>query len=136
MTIETSPALIGADRGASGNWSGEDEQQVRERIDRLISRHDPRATPPEEFWGRQFDAGLAWINFPVGHGGLGLAPGLQAIVNDRLAEENVSRLNIARNVIGHGMGAPTVVAHGSVEQMERWLRPMFTGEERWCQLFS
>jgi alkylation response protein AidB-like acyl-CoA dehydrogenase len=34
------------------------------------------------------------------------------------------------------MGAPTVVAHGTVEQMERWLRPMFTAEEVWCQLFS
>ena len=66
----------------------------------------------------------------------GLAPGLQGIVNDRLTEAKVSRINVARNVIGHGMGAPTVVAHGSEQQMERWLRPMFTAEEIWCQLFS
>ncbi len=51
-------------------------------------------------------------------------------------EAGVSRLNVARNVIGHGMGAPTVVAHGSDQQMQRWLRPMFTAEEVWCQLFS
>ena len=41
-----------------------------------------------------------------------------------------------RNPIGYGMGAPTVVAHGSTIQKERYLRPLFTGEEVWCQLFS
>ena len=41
-----------------------------------------------------------------------------------------------RNVIGYGMGAPTVVTHGTEEQKERYLRPLFTGEEVWCQLFS
>ena len=34
------------------------------------------------------------------------------------------------------MGAPTVVTHGSEEQKQRYLRPLFTGEEIWCQLFS
>ena len=34
------------------------------------------------------------------------------------------------------MGAPTVVTHGSDEQRDRYLRPLFTGEEVWCQLFS
>ena len=34
------------------------------------------------------------------------------------------------------MGAPTVVTHGSEEQKKRYLRPLFTGEEIWCQLFS
>ena len=34
------------------------------------------------------------------------------------------------------MGAPTVVTHGSEAQKARYLRPLFTGEEVWCQLFS
>jgi alkylation response protein AidB-like acyl-CoA dehydrogenase len=34
------------------------------------------------------------------------------------------------------MGAPTVATHGSEEQRRRYLRPLFTGEEIWCQLFS
>ena len=38
--------------------------------------------------------------------------------------------------IGYGMAAPTIVACGTVEQQQRWLRPLFTGEEIWCQLFS
>ena len=41
-----------------------------------------------------------------------------------------------RNPIGYGMGAPTVVTHGSEAQRQRYLRPLFTGEEVWCQLFS
>ena len=34
------------------------------------------------------------------------------------------------------MGAPTIVTHGSEDQKQRYLRPLFTGEEVWCQLFS
>jgi alkylation response protein AidB-like acyl-CoA dehydrogenase len=41
-----------------------------------------------------------------------------------------------RNPIGHGMCGPTVVVWGSEEQKQRYLRPLFTGEEVWCQLFS
>jgi alkylation response protein AidB-like acyl-CoA dehydrogenase len=39
-------------------------------------------------------------------------------------------------VIGHGMAAPTIFAHGTAEQKRRWLQPLFTGREVWCQLFS
>ena len=41
-----------------------------------------------------------------------------------------------RNPIGYGMCAPTLVVHGSEAQKERYLRPLFTGEEIWCQMFS
>jgi alkylation response protein AidB-like acyl-CoA dehydrogenase len=41
-----------------------------------------------------------------------------------------------RNVIGYGMVAPTIVTHGTERQKSRYLRPLFTGEEIWCQLFS
>ncbi len=43
---------------------------------------------------------------------------------------------MARNPIGHGMTGPTVAVWGSEEQKKRYLRPLFTGEEVWCQLFS
>src|ERR687893_324596 len=42
----------------------------------------------------------------------------------------------ARNIIGMGMAAPTIAVHGTPEQRARYLRPLFTGEEIWCQLFS
>ena len=96
----------------------------------------PETTPEVDFWGAQFDAGLAWVHFPVGDGGLGLAPGLQRRIQSQLEEAGVGRDNIARNIIGYGMGAPTVATHGNEEQRRRWLRPLFTAEEVWCQGFS
>ncbi len=41
-----------------------------------------------------------------------------------------------RNPIGYGMCAPTIATHGTSDQKERYLRPLFTNEEIWCQLFS
>ncbi|MCZ9340967.1 acyl-CoA dehydrogenase family protein, partial [Streptomyces sp. TRM76130] len=38
--------------------------------------------------------------------------------------------------IGLGMAAPTILEHGTQEQKQRFLRPLWTGEEVWCQLFS
>ena len=113
-----------------------DLEVVGETTEQFLANHPPLSTPDVEFWGAQFDAGLAWVSLPVGQGGLGLAPSLQRVINDRLREEGASFSNVARNVIGHGMGAPTVSAHGTEEQIERWLRPLFTAEEVWCQLFS
>jgi len=106
-------------------------QRVEELTDRLIAEHlgDPRA----EFLGAQFDAGLAFVSFPEGHGGLGASPGLQRNVNERIVAAGGP---IPPLGIGHGMGAPTIAAHGTEEQQERWLRPLFTGAEVWCQLFS
>ena len=113
-----------------------DLELVEETIHRFLTEHPPASTPEVEFWGAQFVAGLAWVSLPVGQGGLGVAPSLQRVVIDRLREAGASFRNVARNVIGHGMGAPTVAAHGTDEQIERWLRPLFTAEEVWCQLFS
>ncbi|MGH9136803.1 MAG: acyl-CoA dehydrogenase family protein, partial [Acidimicrobiales bacterium] len=112
-----------------------EEERVTSLCDELLAELDPRSTPAVEFLGRQFDLGLAWVHFPEGHGGLGLSPKLQKLVNERLIGAGAP-VPALRNIIGHGMGAPTVVAHGTEEQQSRYLRPLFTGEEVWCQLFS
>ena len=113
----------------------EAEQLVVERVERLLASHDPRTTKPVDFLGAQFDAGLAWVYFPEGHGGLGLEPSLQQLVNRMLADAGAPNPS-ERNIVGYGMGAPTVAVHGSEAQKARYLRPLFTGEEIWCQLFS
>ena len=110
-----------------------DEAMVRERIEQLVADHDP--TDTVGFLGAQFDLGLAWVHFPEGHGGLGLSPKLQNLINAELAKADAPS-PYGRNPIGYGMGAPTIVTHGSEEQKRRYLRPLFTGEEIWCQLFS
>jgi alkylation response protein AidB-like acyl-CoA dehydrogenase len=112
-----------------------DEQLVLERLDALLAEHDAKGTDARTFLGAQFDAGLAWVHFPEGYGGLGVSPKLQRVVNERIAAAGGPN-SYWRNPIGSGMGAPTVVTHGTEEQKQRYLRPLFTGEEIWCQLFS
>ena len=90
----------------------------------------------QEFWGKQFDLGLAWVHFPEGAGGLGLNPKYQLIITETLRKEGISQQNRVANILGIGMGAPTIVEYGTEEQIAKYLRPMFTTEEIWCQLFS
>jgi alkylation response protein AidB-like acyl-CoA dehydrogenase len=111
------------------------EDLVDDLTTQLLDECDPKAHDSITFLGAQFDKGLAWVHFPVGHGGLGINPKLQRVVNERLFAAGAPN-PMYRNPIGHGMCGPTVVAWGSAQQKQRYLRPLFTGEEIWCQLFS
>jgi alkylation response protein AidB-like acyl-CoA dehydrogenase len=113
----------------------DDEARVAALTEQLLADHPPASTSPREFLGAQFDAGLAWVHFPEGAGGLGLSPKLQEVASSRLRAAKAPTAG-PRNPIGYGMGAPTVVTHGTEAQKQRYLRPLFTGEEVWCQLFS
>jgi alkylation response protein AidB-like acyl-CoA dehydrogenase len=112
-----------------------DEALVLGKVQQLLEAHPPAGTPTAEFLGAQFDAGLAFVHFPEGHGGLGLSRKLQPVIAARLHEAGAPNLG-ARNAIGYGMAAPTILTMGSEEQKRRYLRPLFTCEEIWCQLFS
>jgi alkylation response protein AidB-like acyl-CoA dehydrogenase len=112
-----------------------DEKRVDALIDKLLADHPPATTKPVDFLGAQFDAGLAWVHFEEGHGGLGLSPKLQKTINERVFAAGAPN-PVMRNPIGHGMCGPTVAVWGSEKQKSRYLRPLFTGEEVWCQLFS
>jgi alkylation response protein AidB-like acyl-CoA dehydrogenase len=113
----------------------DEETLVAGLTERLLETHPPSSTPPRDFLAAQFDLGLAWVHFPEGAGGLALAPKLQEVAAIRLRAARAPTA-AARNPIGFGMGAPTVVTHGTEAQRQRYLRPLFTGEEIWCQLFS
>src|SRR5690349_15763196 len=112
-----------------------DEQRVIDLVDDLLASFPPRQTEPKVFLGEQFDRGLAWVHFPEGNGGLELSPKLQKTINERIFGAGGPN-PYARNPIGYGVCGPTVVVWGSDEQKQRYLRPLFTGEEIWCQLFS
>ena len=114
--------------------SDADLQKVEAALDALLADHDPSTESYREFRGHQFDAGLAWVQFPPGHGGLGVAPQLQKVVNRRLAEAGAAPTDPSQFFIA--LAGPTIVTHGDDAVKERFLRPMWTGEERWCQLFS
>jgi alkylation response protein AidB-like acyl-CoA dehydrogenase len=106
-----------------------------ELVDQLLADKPPAQTPAKEFLGEQFDRGLAWVHFPPDCGGLGLSPGDQQRVQSRLTAGGAPSSGF-KNPIGYGMCAPTIVSHGTDEQKRRYMRPMFTCEEIWCQLFS
>src|SRR5262249_6019141 len=102
------------------------------------------AAAPEEFIGgigpgapaapgALFAAGLTRITWPVEYGGQGLPAEAQAVF-DRAASGYV--LPTPGYAVGLGMCGPTIVAIGTEEQKRRYLRPLLTGDEIWCQLFS
>jgi alkylation response protein AidB-like acyl-CoA dehydrogenase len=109
---------------------------VLRRVDELLAAHPPAGTDRKTFLAAQFDAGLAWVHFPEGAGGLGLPPRMQRVIDQALNKAGAPLPDVARNIIGMGMAAPTIAVHGTPEQRARYLRPLFTGEEIWCQLFS
>ncbi|MCM2429497.1 acyl-CoA dehydrogenase family protein [Streptomyces sp. RKAG337] len=113
-----------------------DEEGLRHRVRALLSAHDPAATDRLAFLRARFDAGLAWVHYPQGLGGLGARRSLQGVVDAELAAAGAPENDPRRIGIGLGMAAPTVLTFGTDEQKARFLRPLWTGEEVWCQLFS
>ena len=113
-----------------------DTYELRERVAAFLAEHDPATTDRLEFLRARFDAGLAWVHYPVGLGGLGLPREAQPVVDAAFAEAGAPDNDPHRNGIGLGMAAPTILAVGTEEQKRRFLRPLWTGEEIWCQLFS
>jgi alkylation response protein AidB-like acyl-CoA dehydrogenase len=109
---------------------------IRRRAAGVLAAHDPASTPKLDFLRARFDAGLAWVHYPVGLGGLGLPRALQAIADAEFAAVRAPENDPRRIGIGLGMAAPTILAFGTTGQHQRWLRPLWTGEEVWCQLFS
>jgi alkylation response protein AidB-like acyl-CoA dehydrogenase len=100
----------------------------------FLVQHPVGSTDERTLRAARFDAGLAFPHFRVGLGGLGLDPStypqVEALFQDAGAADFTDR-----NVIGLGMAAPTLHDHGTPTQ-QALLRPLFSGEHIWCQLFS
>jgi alkylation response protein AidB-like acyl-CoA dehydrogenase len=80
-----------------------------------------------------YEHGWAALTWPREYGGRGLGPIEQIIWGQELARVG---LGASLFVVGIGMAGPTIIAHGSEEQKQRYLAPMLKGDEIWCQLFS
>ncbi|MCQ6556186.1 acyl-CoA dehydrogenase family protein [Streptomyces sp. C10-9-1] len=111
-------------------------EDLRRRVADLLAAHPPAETGRTDFLRARFDAGLAWVHYPEGLGGLGAPRTLQAAVDAALAEAGAPDNDPRRIGIGLGMAAPTLLAYASDTLRQRFLRPLWTGEEVWCQLFS
>jgi len=112
-----------------------DIAEVNRLVDRLLATHDPASVSAVEFRGAQFDLGLAWIDFPVGLGGLGLDSSLQRLVHTRLAQAHAP-LPFDHSPVSYAMAGPVIERYGTPQQKQAWLRPVFSGAQPCCQLFS
>ncbi|MET9393543.1 acyl-CoA dehydrogenase family protein [Streptomyces sp. NPDC006624] len=113
-----------------------DADELRRRTRELLATHPPASTDRLDFLRARFDAGLAWVHYPQGLGGLGAPRSLQVVVDAELEAAGAPDNDPRRIGIGLGMAAPTILQYGTEEQKRRYLRPLWTGEEVWCQLFS
>ena len=82
---------------------------------------------------RKYDAGWACIGWAPEFGGRG-ASAIEEVIWRQ--EESHYELPSAFFLIGQGMIAPTLMAWASDEDKARFLPPLASGEEVWCQLFS
>ena len=85
-------------------------------------------------WQRKLhEAGYVGITWPKEYGGRGAGFMEQLIFNDEMILAHAPE---PINVIGLGMGGPVVIAHGTEEQKKRYLQPLLSADEIWCQGFS
>lgn len=95
---------------------------------------EEEAVAAHRAWQRRLaEAGYVGVTWPAEHGGQGKGPLHQVVINQEIARAGVPGI---LDAIGVGMLGPTIIAHGSDEQKQRYLAPMLHGDEVWCQLFS
>ncbi len=127
-----------------------EEDRFRDEVRRFLEQRLPRrsATSPVAVLGAGRDdreggkrllqlldeAGLAAPSWPVRWGGLGASRSMAAVFHSELARFETP--DLYPFVVGLALVGPTLLTHGSADQLERWLPPIRCGEEIWCQLFS
>ncbi len=106
---------------------------VRTEARHWIAEHwDPDRTLGE-WWHDLAAAGWAFPHWPGKHGGRGLSRDDTRIVGEELAAAGAVA---PPGGLGQMMGGPVTIDFGTDDQQERWLMPLASGQEGWCQLFS
>ena len=120
----------------------ERETAFRDELRAWFAANDPGPEPAgedaayawrREFQGRMADDGLAAPGWPVEFGGRGATQTESAIFFEELGR---ARAPLPANVLGLLLAGPTIMTWGTEEQKERYLGPILTAEEIWCQGFS
>jgi len=85
-------------------------------------------------WQRKLaDGGWASVHWPVEYGGRGATLTQSAIFFEELGRAGAP---LPANVLGLLLAGPTIMLWGTDEQKERYLNPILTADEIWCQGFS
>ena len=118
------------------------EQAFRDELRAWLAANHPGEQPKgddEAFefrraWQRKlYEAGYAGLSWPQEYGGRGATVIEQAIFGEEMTR---ARAPAPVNVLGLVMGGPVLIAHGTEEQKARYLEPILSAEEIWCQGFS
>jgi alkylation response protein AidB-like acyl-CoA dehydrogenase len=122
----------------------EAETEFRDELRSWLADNDPGEPPPEEGeeaayeWRRNFqrrlaEGGWAAVHWPVEYGGRGATLTQSAIFFEELAR---ARAPLPVNALGLLLAGPTIMTWGTPQQKDRFLGPIVTAEEIWCQGFS
>ena len=121
----------------------EPELAFRDELRTWLADHHPGAEPEGDgdahyAWRRDFqrrlaDDGWAAVHWPREYGGRGATLTQSAIFFEELGRANAP---LMANVLGLLLAGPTIMTWGTQEQKDRYLAPILTGEEIWCQGFS
>jgi alkylation response protein AidB-like acyl-CoA dehydrogenase len=118
------------------------EQAFRDELRAWLVANHPGPEPDGDVAGFEFrrawqqrlhEDGWAGVSWPKEYGGRGATLVEQAIYNEEVARAQAPS---TANVLGLAMGGPTVIAHGTEEQKRRYLEPILSADEIWCQGFS
>ena len=118
------------------------EIAFRDELRAWLQANNPGSEPADETgnyawrrdWQRRlYDGGWAAVHWPQEFGGRGASVTQSAIFYEELSQ---ARAPLPANVLGILMGGPTLMAWGTEEQKERFLTPILSAEEIWCQGFS
>jgi alkylation response protein AidB-like acyl-CoA dehydrogenase len=118
------------------------EQAFRDELRGWLEANHPGPEPDGDVAGFEFrrawqrrlhEDDWAGVSWPKEYGGRGATLVEQAIYNEELARAQAPS---TANVLGLAMGGPTVIAHGTEEQKRRYLEPILSADEIWCQGFS
>src|SRR6478736_5441436 len=118
------------------------EQEFRDEVRSWLEANHPGPTPEGDDAGFEFrrawqrklnERGWAGLSWPEQYGGSGATLFEQAIFSEEVARASAPQM---ANTLGLAMGGPTVIGHGTGAQKDRYLTPILTAEEIWCQGFS
>ena len=107
--------------------------ETLEELDAWLAENwDPELTVAE-WWQRLGSSGWAAPALPTNAYGKGLARNDAIAVGNRIVAHGAVA---APGGLGMLLAAPTIAVHGSQEQIDRYVLPIVTGQQAWCQLFS
>jgi alkylation response protein AidB-like acyl-CoA dehydrogenase len=106
----------------------------RDKHGPVVEYGDPKRIAMLKAWQRKlYEAGYLAMGWPQEYGGRGADVVEQTIVNEELV---LARAPTLIGLLGVQMVGPTLIQHGTDEQRRRFLPPMLTAEEIWCQGYS